>query len=160
MPNIQQLLNDEIRRLARKEINIAVKDLKAQTSALRKTITEQNRKIKELEKQLLSSTSVKSSAAAPQSVNTDDSSDKTLRSTAERITKWRTRLGLKRAQYAKLLEVSPLSVSHWERGLSTPRSAQKQRIAELRDMGKRELVKLCAAKGIKLHAEKASKAHK
>ena len=157
MPNIQQLLNDEIRRLARKEINIAVKDLKAQTIALRKTISEQNRRLKELEKQLQAKHSAKAESAVAPVANIDDFSDKTLRITAERITKWRTKLGLKRAQYAKLLDVSPLSVSHWERGFSTPRAAQKQRIADLRDMGKRELVKLCAEKGIKLSVERNTK---
>ena len=74
------------------------------------------------------------------------------------IKQWREKLGLKRAQYAKLLDVSPLSVTHWESGSTVPRETQKRRIAELRDLGKRELKKLCMEKGIKLRKNSVSDA--
>ena len=50
MPNVQQILNDEIRRLARKEVNAVAKVMKAQIVEMRKTIADQNRRIKVLEK--------------------------------------------------------------------------------------------------------------
>ena len=146
MANIQQILNDEIRRLARKEVITLEKELKSQLVELRKTVAAQNRRIKELEKALpLQAAPAKNSesTAAAEEV-------KSFRVTPERIIKWRQSMGLKRAQYARLLGVSPLSVAHWEQGSSTPREAQKKRIAELRDMGKRELTRLCAEKSIKL----------
>lgn len=147
MANIQQLLNDEIRRLARKEVISVEKELKSQLVELRKTVSELKNRIRTLEKNL---------TAAPESPakSTDNNNDdklKSVRVTPERIIAWRTKLGLKRAGYAKLLDVSPLSVSHWESGKSVPREAQKRRIAELRDMGKRELKMLCREKGIKLN---------
>lgn len=152
MANIQQLLNDEIRRLARKEVITLEKELKAQLVELRRTVAEQNKRIKTLEKAALS--------AAPQvpcavEETAAEEEVKTVRVTPERITKWRMQLGLKRAQYARLLDVSPLSVAHWENGETVPREAQKRRIAELRDLGKRELRKLCEEKGIKLRAADA-----
>ena len=151
MANIQQLLNEEIRRLARKEVITVEKELKAQLSEMRKTISELKSKIKVLEK-------ANAAAAPAPAAETADNSQletaKTLRITAERITAWRKKLGLNCAQYAKLLDVSPLSVCHWENGKTTPREAQKKRIAELRDMGKRELKKLCEEKGIKLRKAK------
>ena len=144
MANIQQLLNDEIRRLARKETSGALKDLKAQLVELRKTVAELNRRLKALEK------------AAPviEVVDADCTADeaketvKALRVTPQRITKWRTALGLNKSQYAELLGVNLLSVLRWESGKSTPRDEQKRRIVAVRDMGKRELAKLMAEKNI------------
>ena len=46
MPNIQKILNEEIRRLARREIRNELVNLKEQLALMRKTITEQNRRIK------------------------------------------------------------------------------------------------------------------
>ena len=147
MANIQQILNDEIRRLARKEVIALEKNLKAQLVELRKLVAAQNRRIKELEKNL---TAPKAAAEAPKAAENKPEDTKSFRVTPERIIKWRKSLGLKRTQYAKLLDVSPLSVAHWEEGKSTPRDAQKKRIAELRDLGKRQLIKLCEEKNIKL----------
>ena len=150
MANIQQILNEEIRRLARKEVIALEKNLKAQLVELRKLVAAQNRRIKELEKNL---TAPKAAAEAPKAAENKPEDTKSFRVTPERIIKWRTALNLKRAQYARLLGVSVLSVTHWEQGISTPRNAQKQRIAELRDMGKKELRKLCEEKAIKLKIE-------
>lgn len=147
MANIQQLLNDEIRRLARKEVITLEKELKSQLVELRRTVAEQTRRIKTLEK-ALAATAPAAVAVPPREAETAESS-KSVRVTAQRIIQWRTKLGLKRTQYARLLEVSPLSVAHWENGKSTPRESQKKRIAMLRDMGKKELNRLCAEKGIK-----------
>ena len=152
MANIQQLLNDEIRRLARKEVIALEKELKSQLIELRRTVAEQNKRIKALEKAALA-TAAEAPAETAEVIAEDEV--KSVRVTPERITKWRMQLGLKRAQYARLLDVSPLSVAHWENGDTVPREAQKRRIAELRDLGKRELRKLCEEKGIKLRAADA-----
>ncbi len=156
MANIQNLLNDEIRRLARKELNATVKDLKAQLVDLRKTAAEQNRRIKELEKNL-------AAAGAEKAVNAKNDTpaaekdEKSFRITPQRIRKWREKLGLSQQQYAALLEVNSLSVCHWEAGKTTPRDAQKQRISLLRDMKKRDLKKLFAEKNIKVKESKTAK---
>ena len=154
MANIQQLLNEEIRRLARKEVIAVEKELKSQLVELRKTVSELKNRIKTLEK-----ANASLQASAPQTVEEPAEENlKAVRVTPERITQWREKLGLKRAQYAKLLDVSPLSVTHWESGSTVPRETQKRRIAELRDLGKRELKKLCMEKGIKLRKNNISDA--
>ena len=145
MANIQQLLNEEIRRLARKEVISLEKELKSQLVELRKTVSELKNRIKTLEK----ANTVTPVDAGKAATATSEETLKSVRVTPERIALWRRKLGLNCTQYAKLLNVSPLSVCHWESGKSTPREAQKKRIAELRDMGKRELKKLCEEKGIK-----------
>ena len=50
MPNIQQVMSEEIRRLARKELKTELTEMKKQFAAMRKLIVEQNRRIKALEK--------------------------------------------------------------------------------------------------------------
>ena len=142
MANIQQLLNDEIRRLARKETSGSMKEIKAQLVELRRAVAELNRRLKALE------------GAVPEVVVEDNARQESkeqgnsLRVTAARITKWRTKLGLNKSQYADLLGVNLLSVIRWESGQSTPRDEQKRRIVAVRDMGKRELSKLMAEKNI------------
>ena len=143
MANIQQLLNDEIRRLARKETSGSMKEIKSQLVELRRAVAELNRRLKALE------------GVAPQEVVAEDTVPQenkehgsALRVTAARITKWRLQLGLNKSQYAELLGVNLLSVIRWESGKSTPRDEQKRRIVTIRDMGKRELSKLMAEKNI------------
>ena len=143
MANIQQLLNDEIRRLARKETSGALKELKAQLVEMRRNIAELNRRIKALEK--FAPVPVKEDV---QTADENTETAKALRVTPERIVKWRSKLGLNKSQYADLLGVNLLSVIRWESGKSTPREEQKRRIVAVRDMGKRELVKLLAEKNI------------
>lgn len=154
MANIQQLLNDEIRRLARKEVIALEKEYKSQLVELRRTAAELKNRIKNLEKAVAGMNSAAAEKKAQPEVEAEET--KAFRITPQRITKWRQMLGLKRAQYAKLLGVSPLSVAHWENGKSEPRAAQKSRIAQLRDMGKKELNKLCVEKGVKLNKNAAN----
>ena len=155
MPNVQQILNDEIRRLARKEVNAVVKVMKAQMVEMRRTIAEQNRRLKTLEK--LADVAAPAAPAAQPEVPVAEES-KAIRVTPERITRWRAKLGLNKSQYAKLLGVNTMSVIHWESGQTAPRGAQKARIAALRDMGKRELAKLMAEKGIAAKRRRAAAA--
>lgn len=154
MANIQQLLNEEIRRLARKEVIAVEKELKSQLVELRKAVSELKSRIKTLENKLAAAP-VETAAAAPEA---EVEENKSVRVTAKRITQWRTKLGLKRTEYARLLGVSALSVAHWEAGKTTPRETQKRLIAQLRDLGKRELEKLCKDKGVKLRTKAAKSA--
>ena len=146
MPNFQQFLNDEIRRLAKKEVKAGCEPLKAQIATLRKTIIEQNRRIKELEKLVPTPVNVQAD------VQPEAADGKSVRITAERIKNLRKKLGLTKVQFATMLEVSLPSVIRWENGSVSPRDAQKLRIATVRDMGKRELKKLMETKGISMES--------
>ena len=144
MANFQQILNDEIRRLARKETSGTLKELKAQLVELRRVTAELNRRLKALENAAPKVEVVQDECAA------QEENPKSVRVTAERITKWRSALGLNKSQYAELRDVNLLSVLRWESGKSVPREEQKRRIVAVRDMGKRELAKLMAEKNISL----------
>lgn len=140
MTKLQQVFNDEIRRIAHRELSGVIKALKSQLVEMRKTLREQNLRIKTLEK--LQPVPQAKPAALP------DAPEKPVRVTPERIRKWRMKLKLSQTQYAGLLGVNVLSVNHWESGKTEPRESQKQKIALLRDLGKRELRKLMAEKNI------------
>ncbi len=151
MPNIQQVMSEEIRRLARKELKTELTEMKKQFAAMRKLIVEQNRHIKALEK--LAPAPVATPKAAPQP--TDEAApSKAVRITADRIRKLREKLGLPQSKFAVLLGVNLHSVHFWEAGKTEPRDAQKRKIAAIRDMGKRELAKLMAEKNIAVKSAK------
>lgn len=142
MPDIKSVLASEIRRLSRKEAKAALKPLQVQVSALRKTIAAQNAKIKVLEKRIPTAIAPKPKTESLPVTN------RKVRITNESIIKLRRKLGLTQTQFATLLEVSNFSVSHWELGKTTPRDAFKQKIAALRNIGKRKLKHLLDEKGI------------
>ena len=145
MANFQQTLNEEIRRLARKETSGVIKELRAQLVELRKSHAELNRRLKALEK-ALPAPAAKPAAetAAPEGA----AEQKNPRVSPERIIKWRNAIGLNKSQFAALLGVNLLSLIRWESGKSAPRAEMKRRIAAVHAMGKRELAKLMAEKNI------------
>ena len=145
MANFQQTLNEEIRRLARKETSGVIKELRARLVELRKSHAELNRRLKALEK-ALPAPAAKPAAetAAPEGA----AEQKNPRVSPERIIKWRNAIGLNKSQFAALLGVNLLSLIRWESGKSAPRTEMKRRIAAVHAMGKRELAKLMAEKNI------------
>ena len=143
MAKLQQIIDEEIRKQARREISLQVRKLKDQLAALRKELAENKQQIKRLLGTMnLPAVPAVSIAPKPEEIG------KAVRVTGARIKKWREKIGCSQAQYAALLGVNILSVCHWESGKTAPRAAQKARIAALRDMGKRELAKLLAEKNI------------
>jgi len=142
MPKVQQLLIEAFACVAKREAHKIFKPVKAQFTAMRKIIREQAKRIHGLEKMCLKrSTEPKKTVSA-------SIPEKPLRITAERIARLRSKLGLSQSDFASLLGVSAFSITHWESGKAVPREAQKRRIAEVRDLGKRELAKHLAEKGI------------
>jgi DNA-binding transcriptional regulator YiaG len=136
MPNIGNILKQEISRLARREIKQQTAPLhKAATSyrrdnaALKRQVAALERITKAQNKQLKKTTPV---AAEPGTA---------LRFRADGFKTLRKKLGLSAEQTAKLLGVSGQSVYAWETKRSLPRRAQLPSIAALRKMGKREAAK-------------------
>ena len=142
MPNIQKILNEEIRRLARREIRNELADLKKQLASMRKSITEQSCRIKALEDVVLAP------AKSVQPPVNPPTAEKPVRVTAGRIKKLRMKLCLSQRNFAVLLGVTPNSIYYWESGKIEPKEPQKRKIAAIRDAGKRELAKLMAEKNI------------
>jgi len=150
MAKLQQVLGEEIRRLSRKEVNGLLKSLKSQIFGLRDLVKELNARVKALEKY--------HPEAGPRPVESPVEPAKSVRVTAERIRKWRKKMGLSQAQFAALIGVNAISVNHWEMGKTTPRPAQKQKIAALRDAGSRQIAQLLAANHIEIKKKAPKKA--
>ena len=155
MSDIRKVMNEEIRRLAKKEIKIALAPILATNSALKKRVAEQEKRIRQLEAR-----TVQAAAQAPSAApgKAEDAKEKQIRLTPARIRKIRTKLAISQAQFAKILGVNTQSVNFWENGKTTPRALLKKTMAAIRDMGKREIAKLFAEKEIVVKkAEKAAR---
>lgn len=139
MPDIKAILSEEIRRLAKKEIKIAV-------APLVKTIVEQRKIISELKKRI--SILEKRNVAEAADVDSDKvqvaDETKKLRLNAAGIIRVRTKLKLTQSDFAKLLNVSTHTVSMWELGKNSPRKDARAAICALRTVGKRDLKKRLA----------------
>jgi len=135
MPDIKQLLNEEIRRLARKEIKSSLQTLCKQLSEQKRVITELKKQVASLEKRIPVCEKV--------TANTEDFAEnsKKLRLNAKGIVKIRTKLGLPQEKFAALLGVSGHTVSLWEIGKVSPRANTKAAICALRRIGKKDLKK-------------------
>ncbi len=141
MPNLNAVLGEEIRRLARKEIKAQSGSSQKSASKSRSEMAELKRRVADLEKRLakaekggLASGSGKTSSAGKASSD----SGKRPRFSPNWVSKHREKLGLSAAEYGKLAGVSALTIYNWEKGASTPREKQLNAWGEIRTLGKRE----------------------
>ena len=134
MPNIANVLKDEIARVARKELRQDTAALKKASSAYRADIAALKRRIETLERSLkqLGKLAAKAAPAAPEPTAVES-----LRFSAKGLASHRVRLGLSLAEAARLLETSGQSVRNWETG-KVPRRDSLPSIAAFRKLGKRE----------------------
>jgi DNA-binding transcriptional regulator YiaG len=123
MPNINAVLNEQIRRLARREIRSNTKTIKKATGHYRRDIAALKRQVAQLvklvgtlQKQILQKARLRVSG----------------------LKAHRARLGLSAKDYGKLMGVSGLTIYHWEAGKSKPRRSQLPAIVAVRGIGKRE----------------------
>lgn len=153
MAKLVAALNEEIRRLARKEIREQVGKTVKQVAGQRKEIAElkrqvtsQKRRIDFLEKREKKRLEQAPAKRAPKAATSGNQREE---ETAPRFSpKWlsshREKLGFSAADYATLVGCSPLSIYKWEKGESTPRVAQREALASVRGIGKREAEKRLA----------------
>lgn len=136
MANIQKILSEEIRRLAKKEIKSAAEPLRKQVTALKQQIRQQKELITKL------STPPKTGASADTAVKESADEPKVkIRMTSARFKKIRLQLGITQVQMAQLLETSHSSIVNWENGKAKPRLPMCEKIIALGKIGKRELQK-------------------
>ena len=133
MPDIKAVLNEEIRRLAKKEVKAAVLPLMKIIAEQRHAICELKKRVAAMEKSGIAEKPVKESAAV------SNAESKKLRLNAAGIVRLRTKLKLTQSELAKLVGVSLHTVSFWELGKVSPRAEAKAAICALRTLGKREI---------------------
>ena len=135
MSDLKQVLTDEIRRLARKEVKLAVQPLQANIVALRRQISE----LKKLYAEASKKAEVYRKKAAETTGTEIVDEEPKLRLNAAGIVRIRTKLKLTQTEFARLLDVSMHTVSSWEKGKSYPRAGVKARICALRTVGKKQI---------------------
>jgi DNA-binding transcriptional regulator YiaG len=135
MPNVASVLKDEILRLARKEIREQTSTLKKMSARYRTDIAEMKRQVADLQRTvaLLEQQALKD---IPSQVTKADAEG--VRFTAKGLRSQRERLGLSAANYGKLVGVSGQTVYNWEGEISRPRKQQLAAIAAVRSMSKKE----------------------
>lgn len=135
MPNIASVLKEEILRLARKEIREQTSTLKKTSARYRTDIAEMKRQIADLQRTvaLLEQQALKD---IPSQVTKADAEG--VRFTAKGLRSQRERLGLSAANYGKLVGVSGQTIYNWEGEISRPRKQQLAAIAAVRSMSKKE----------------------
>ena len=141
MPDFKQTFQEEVRRLARKEL----KALDERISEQKKTINALQKRISELEKKQAVS------AAAPaaekkQDAPAQDAKGRKVRFSPKSIAKFRKKYSISQKALAKLMDVTPFTVSHWEIGKNRPRPNQIEAFSALTKLGKRKLYALVAEK--------------
>ncbi|MDD3154078.1 MAG: helix-turn-helix transcriptional regulator [Victivallaceae bacterium] len=142
MADLKQVLSEEIRRLARKEVKAAVVPLLQSISVLRKQCAELKKLCAEREKGAAPVTEAKAATqeAAKSSVK--------IRINGKMIRALRKKLELTQGELARCIGCNLVSVSHWELEKATPRMEQKMKLAALRGMSRKERKELFAKAGI------------
>lgn len=135
MPNITAVLNEHIRRLARRELHGNMLAVKKATSQYRRDIASLKREVSKLSRELnyLRKQEKRRFNETPAA---DEAQGKRFR--ADGVRSHRSRLGLSAMDYGRLVGVSGLTIYHWESGKVRPRQAQLAKLASIRGLGKRE----------------------
>ena len=139
MPDFKQSFQDEVRRLARKEL----KALDEKIAEQKKTISALLKRVNDLEKkQAAPAVAAAKAPAAP----AEEEKGRKIRFSAKSLQKFRKKYAISQKALAALLDVTPFTVSHWEIGKNRPRTAQIAAFYALMKLGKRKLYALLQEK--------------
>ena len=132
MPDLGKALREEMSRVAGRELRSALNPLNDQIRSLEREVTALRSQIG------APGTAAKSSGKPSGNAKAAAQTQTAIRITPASIKKHRKRLRLSQAQMGKLLGVSAITILNWEQGKSKPRAANREAIAELRGMGRKD----------------------
>ena len=138
MPNLASALNEQIRRLSRREITSQTKTTRRLTAQYRRDIAALKREMVSLRKKVafLEAQEKRRVAERPAPSEVEG-----VRFRADGLKSHRAKLGLSAKDYGRLVGVAGLTIYHWEGGKARPRRAQLAKLAAVRGLGKREALK-------------------
>ena len=142
MPDFKQTFQEEVRRLARKEL----KAFEAKISEQKKTISALTKRINELEKKQSAASVAPAPAKALPVSAVPENAGRKVRFSPKSLVKFRKKYSLSQKALAVLLGVTPFTVSHWEIGKNRPRTVQIEAFNALSKLGKRKLYALVSEK--------------
>jgi len=152
MPDFKLSFQEEVRRLARKEVKAASETIAAQ----QKTIRELTKRIDALEKKQATAVPVVVENK-PADVPADAGK---LRFSPKTIQILRKKYGISQKAVAAIFGVTPFTVSHWELGKNRPRPNQIATLKSLMKLGKRQFGVILAEKAPAEFAAKKEAAKK
>jgi DNA-binding transcriptional regulator YiaG len=143
MANVMKVLKDEISRIARSEVNAALKPIKSVNASQRKYIAELRRRIEMLEKEKKQMVKTISKAVPAEETIPEETSSRSWISAAG-IRAMRKRLRLSQKAFADLAGVSVPTVVNWESPknsgkLTIRRKEVFDRLQQIKGMGLRDL---------------------
>ncbi len=142
MPDFKQTFQDEVRRLARKEL----KAFEAKINEQKKTINALQKRVNDLEKKQAAAPASASAAEKKPAVPVSENTGRKVRFSPKSLAKFRKKYSLSQKALAILLGVTPFTVSHWEIGKNRPRNIQIEAFSALTKLGKRKVLALVAEK--------------
>lgn len=138
MPNVIPVLNDHIRRLARREVRAQTVRTKKATSKYRRDIAALKRLVRALGSRIKF---LEKRAAKGPAAGAEPGPQERIRFRADGLRTHRKKLGISAKDYGSLIGVSGLTVYNWEAGKSRPRRKQLTALVGIRGLGKREAEK-------------------
>lgn len=145
MPNIANVLREEIQRLARKQVKAGLAPLKRENIRLKKSVADLKRQVADLTRTSSElrgkvGTVVASRVAAGSDDAQDGAAGPKLRPTSKSLESLRHRLGLTQVEFGQLLGVSGQAVVYWasKRGRVQMRAKTLAALADVQRIGKRE----------------------
>ena len=142
MPNVGQVFKEEISRVSRKEIRNVCDPLRKQVQTLRRTVRAQQASLEKLERALSKMVAQTATETGTALYAPGEEESTRARVTPASIKRHRLRLNLSQAELSELLSVSTNTIVRWEKGMSSPRSHHRIALLRVRDMGRRDVVRI------------------
>ncbi|UCE31050.1 MAG: helix-turn-helix transcriptional regulator, partial [Burkholderiales bacterium] len=142
MPNVGKVLKEEITRLARLEVRANLEKTRKSAVRHQRVIANLKGQVRALERQL---SVLRKSVAKADGEALEPAPEKPSRFVPKGLVSTRKRLGLSASQLAGIMGVSSQTVYNWERGVTRPRPAQREKLISLRRVGKRQVQAQLAA---------------
>jgi len=137
MANFTKALQEEITRLARKQVRTETDGLRRASAQYRRDVAAMKRQLTDLQRTVAFLRKQEGRrVAAPEAELS--ATDKSLRFSPVWLRKHREKLALSAEDYGKLVGVSGQSIYMWEHEKSKPRQAQIAKLVAVRGLGKRE----------------------
>jgi DNA-binding transcriptional regulator YiaG len=133
MAKVEEALREMVQTGARKAVSDVVADLAAQLRELRREVKDVHRALdrlgSDLQRRVAGARSGAAAEEGPEAANFSPGVLKDLRA----------RFDVTQQELARLLEVSPVTITSWETGKSRPRSANLSQIAALAEKGQADI---------------------
>lgn len=134
MPNIANVLKEEITRLARKQARTEIQATRKASAQYRRDIALLKRQVEALTRKM---THLERQERR-RTLKTRPTGAEGRRFSKSGLRSHRAKLGLSAADYAELVGVSAQTIYNWERGKSKPRPEQLAASLAIRPLGKRD----------------------